>query len=176
MATTWKFQVWIEPLFKCKQTSDKRKLEFELKLYIQLFQRLGGPFRFQAVSEALGHDLLVCLLVSQIYILTWFISYHLFDWLTLLSRLLFLCGSKITLSTWYVLLIHWHWNTIWYRATRDIPGECSGDIFLSLDFLPTGSTLTITNESVENLKVLNYIYSIRKTLIKKAKHVDDLLW
>ena len=88
-------------IFKCKQTSDKRKLEFELKLYIQLFQRLGGPFRFQAVSEALGHDLLVCLGVSQRYILTWFISYHLFDWLTLLSRLLFLCGSKITSSTWY---------------------------------------------------------------------------
>ena len=31
-------------IFKCKQTSDKRKLEFELKLYIQLSQRLqwGG--------------------------------------------------------------------------------------------------------------------------------------
>ena len=33
--------------------------------------------------------------------------------------------------------------------TRDIPGECSDAqvIFLSLDFLPTGNTLTITGEN-----------------------------
>ena len=53
--------------------------------------------------------------------------------------------------------------------TRDIPGECSGDIFILLDFPPSGNTLTITNESVENLKALDYIYSIRKALIKKSK-------
>ena len=54
-----------------------------------------------------------------------------------------------------------------YYKTRDVPGECPGDIFLSLDFLLTGNTLTITNESVENLKAIECIYSIRKTLIKK---------
>ena len=60
---------------------------------------------------------------------------------------------------------------IFNHVTRDIPGECPDAevIFLSVDFSPTGNTLTITNESVENLKALDYIFSIRKTLIKKSK-------
>ena len=35
-------------IFKCKQTSDKRKLEFELKLYIQLSQRLVWGWGFHS--------------------------------------------------------------------------------------------------------------------------------
>ena len=48
-------------------------------------------------------------------------------------------------------------------------GECSGDIFLSLDFPPSGNRLIFSNGGWENLKALNYIYSISKELIKKSK-------
>ena len=56
-----------------------------------------------------------------------------------------------------------------YIRTRDLPGECSGDIFRTLDFPPSGDTLLFSNEGVKNFKALNYIYSIRKELIKKSK-------
>ena len=56
-----------------------------------------------------------------------------------------------------------------YLLTRELPGECSGDIFRTLDFPPSGNTLIFSNEGVKNLKPLNYIYSIRKELIEKSK-------
>ena len=56
-----------------------------------------------------------------------------------------------------------------YELTRDLPGECSGDIFSTLDFPPSGNTLLFSYEGVKNFKAFNYIYSIRKELIKKSK-------
>ena len=64
---------------------------------------------------------------------------------------------------------------LFYGKQETVPGECSGDIFLSLDFPPSGNRLIFSNKGGEKLKALNYIYSIRKVLIKKAKHVDHLL-
>ena len=52
--------------------------------------------------------------------------------------------------------------------TRDLPGECSGDIFRTLDFLPSGNTLIFSDEGVENLKALYCIYSVRKAPILGA--------
>ena len=59
------------------------------------------------------------------------------------------------------------------NVNRDISGECSGDSFLSLYFLPIGNTLTITNESVENLDRPHLLY--KEDINKKAKHVDHSL-
>ena len=61
--------------------------------------------------------------------------------------------------------------TISYGKTRELPGECSGDIFRTLDFPPSGNTLIFSNEGVKNLKPLNYIYSITQWKESFSKHL-----